>query len=113
MRYLHRFTLIAWEANAMLDQGETLDIEETREKIHDGSLVDWFAMTFGDQIDMSLYNEEDRDETARVLAEIDGGVDVRRKFGVEHGGLQLIVALCLQAIQGGEESYAQDSSEAT
>jgi len=97
----------------MLDQGETLDIVETREKIHDGSLVDWFAMTFDDQTDMSLYDEEDRSETARVLAEIDSGVDVRRKFGVEHGGLELIVALCLQAIQGGEKSYAQDSREAT
>jgi hypothetical protein len=113
MRYLHRFTLLAWEANAMLDRGETLDIEETRQKIHDGTLVDWFAMTFGDQTDMSLYNEEDRRETARVLAEINGGVNARRKFGVERGGLQLIIALCVQAIQGGEESYAQDSREAT
>lgn len=92
----------------MLDHGRTLDIGSTREKIHDGSLVDWFAATFGEEVDMSLYDDVDRRETAHVLAEIDGGANARRKFGVENGGLQLIVALCLQAIQGGEEAYTPD-----
>jgi hypothetical protein len=105
MRYLHRFTLLAWEANSMLDQGETLDIDETRAKIESGELIDWFAERFASETDMSLYGPDDRNEAARVLADIDGGVDARRKFGVENGGLQLIVALCLQAIQGGEDDY--------
>jgi hypothetical protein len=106
MRYLHRFTFLAWEANAMLDAGESLDIDETREHIQDGQLIDWFARRFSEKTDLSLYETEDKSETARVLASIDNVANSRRKFGVERDGLSLIVALCLQAIQGGEETYA-------
>lgn len=108
MRYIHHFTLLGWEANAALDRGEGLDIDETREHIRDGTLIDWLADQFSEQSDFSLYTDEDRPETARVLAEIEGGVDARRKFGVERNGLSLITALCLQAIQGGEEAYAEN-----
>jgi hypothetical protein len=79
MRYLHRFTILAWEANAMPDAGESLDIDETREHIQDGQLIDWFARRFSKKTDLSPYETEDRSD---------------------------IVALCLQAIQGGEETYA-------
>jgi hypothetical protein len=111
VNYLHRFTFLAFEANAMLDRGQSLDIEETREKIDEGDLIDWFAESFPGEVDMSLYGDEDKRATAHVLAEISGGVNAHRKFGVENGGLQLIVALCLQAIQGGEEAYASDPDE--
>ncbi|MGE0065891.1 MAG: hypothetical protein AB7T48_00935 [Solirubrobacterales bacterium] len=108
MRYLHRFTFLAFEANAMLDKGKSLDIDETREKIDSEGLIDWFAESFPGEVDMSLYDDNDKREATHVLAEISGGVNARRKFGVENGGLQLIIALCLQAIQGGEQAYAPD-----
>ena len=108
MRYLHRFTFLAFEANAMLDRGKSLDIDETREKIDGGDLIDWFAESFPGEVDMSLYDDNDKREATHVLAEISGGANARRKFGVENGGLQLIIALCLQAIQGGEQAYARD-----
>jgi hypothetical protein len=111
MNYLHRFTFLAFEANAMLDRGRSLDIDETREKLDGGDLIDWFAESFPGEVDMSLYGDDDKRETAHVLAKISGGVNSRRKFGVENGGLQLIIALCLQAIQGGEEAYARDPAE--
>jgi len=40
-----RYTFLAFQFNMLLDQGETLPIEEVQEKIEDGSLVGLYRTT--------------------------------------------------------------------
>lgn len=48
---------------------------------------------------MSLLSGDDRDALLRFFGSLANSVDARRKFGIEHNGLLLLVAYAMEGIQ--------------
>lgn len=59
----------------------------------------WLKDTFGDRIDLSLYDDADKAEVSERFASLASAVDSRRKFGVERNGLALIAAWSYEMLQ--------------
>lgn len=80
----------------LLDAGHSEPVDTTWEHIADGTLFDHLGSEFG--ADVSLLSKKDR---AKVVAAFAGmaGINARKRFGVEHNGLALVVALANEAIQ--------------
>jgi hypothetical protein len=94
-----RFTFLGFHLNGLLDDGKTLDFDQTRKHVDDGSLFPWLEEEFGDGVDLSLYTPEDLAAVLEVFQGLSNAVNSRRKFGVEHNGLSLLVAYCFEGIQ--------------
>jgi hypothetical protein len=83
----------------LLDNGKSLSCEETVAHIDDGSLFSWLTSEFADEVDLSLYKDEDRQTMLSLFQDLANAVDARRKFGVENNGIALLAAYCFEAIQ--------------
>lgn len=94
-----RYTLLGFGVNALLDRGESLDIDETRKHAGEESLLGWLKDRFGQDIDLSPYEAADKAEVSERFASLANAVDSRRKFGVERNGLALISAWCFEMVQ--------------
>jgi hypothetical protein len=94
-----RYTWLGFQVNALLDNGDSLEIDETRKHAEEETLFSWLKDRFGDRIDLSLYEDADRAEVSDRFAALANAVDSRRKFGVEHNGLALIAAWCFEMLQ--------------
>ena len=99
MNEVTRLTFLGFYLNGLLDGGETLSIDETRKHVSDGSLFAWLKKNFGVGVDLSLYGPDDEAAVAELFESLTNAVDARRKFMVEHNGLALLVAYCLEGIQ--------------
>ena len=99
MKEVTRFTFLGFYLNGLLDRGEALSIDETRKHISDGSLFTWLKKNFGGGVDLSLYLPDDEAAVVELFESLANAVDARRKFMVEHNGLALLVAYCLEGIQ--------------
>jgi hypothetical protein len=103
-----RYTYLAFELTNLLDDGLVVDIDEVRQRLDDGTVLDWLQEQFGGDphnFDPSLYSDEERRIVVGALNNIAVAVDARRKFGVENNGLTLLLALAIQAVQVGPEEY--------
>jgi hypothetical protein len=103
-----RYTFLGFELNHLLDQGLSVDIDETRERLDQGTVFEWLEEQFAQEpyyLDLSLYEQEERETIIRAFQSISNAVDARKKFGVERNGIALLVAFCLQILQAGPEDY--------
>jgi hypothetical protein len=96
-----RFTGVVWTFLRLLDSGEVEPLDVIEAKIEDGSLFQYLGGKY--DVDTSLLPEADQ---ARVLEffRTMAGVDSRRKFGVEHNGIALVIALASEGIQQAVDS---------
>ena len=111
MRSELRYTYLAFELTHLLDGGVVVDIDETRERLDDGTALDWLEERFAGEphhFDPSLYSPEEREIVVRSLANVALAVNARKKFGVEKNGIALLLACAIQVIQGGPEEYEQE-----
>lgn len=100
---LSTLTFIAFSLNSAIDSGryDTLAIGEVREAIQAGTIFAFLTTKLGHDIDLTIF-AADAGAEAELLAEwqdMDEAIDARRKFGVEHRGLPLLVAFLLEGIQ--------------
>lgn len=93
-----RYTFLAFEINHQIDEGKKLDIEETKSHIVDGTLFDWLKGQY-DDMDLSLYREDEKSKVLELFVSLKENVDSRRKFGVEKDGLSLLLAYCIEGLQ--------------
>lgn len=96
-----RYTFLAFQFNMLLDQGETLPIEEVQAKIEDGSLFGWLEDRYGKEphfLDLSLYDVKERGTILASFQEL-LGVNADRKFGVTRNGISLCLAYCIEILQ--------------
>lgn len=96
-----RYTFLAFQFNLLLDQGETLPIEDVQEKIEDGSLFDWLEERYGKEphfLDLSPYEDQERGTILAAFQEL-LGVNADRKFGVTRNGISLCLAFCIEVLQ--------------
>jgi hypothetical protein len=94
-----RYTWLGFQVTALLDEGDVLDIDDTRKHALDETLFSWLKDRFGGRIDLSLYEAADRAEVSERFASLANAVDSRRKFGVERNGLALLGAYSFEMVQ--------------
>jgi hypothetical protein len=96
-----RYAVLGFAVNKLLDRGDVLDLEDTRDHIDAGSLFDWLKDKFGGDMERSMSIYQDADVAAvleRFRAFVNfPGLDSR--FGVEHNGLALVAAYCFAGLQ--------------
>ncbi len=100
MPYFRDDTFLAFQFNMLLDQGETLPIEEVQEKIEDGSLFGWLEDRYAKEpcfLDLSLYEAQERGTIVAAFQEL-LGVSADRKFGITHNGISLCLAFCIEVL---------------
>lgn len=98
----NRFTAVVWIFLSLLDSGEVEPLDVIWAKIEDGTLFQYLGGKY--DVDVTLLPEADQ---ARVLAffrAMANVVDSRRKFGVEHNGIALIIALASEGVQQSVDS---------
>lgn len=100
---LSTLTFLAFYLNGAIDSGryDVLAIEEVRKAIQEGTIFAFLKTKLGSDIDLSIF-DADAAAKAELLAEwqdMDNAIDARRKFGVEHRGLPLLIAFLLEGIQ--------------
>jgi hypothetical protein len=96
-----RYTFLAFQFNMLLDQGETLPIEEVQEKIEDRSLFEWLESRYGKEphyLDLSPYEAQEQRTILAAFQDL-AGVNADRKFGVTRNGLSLCLAFCIEILQ--------------
>jgi hypothetical protein len=95
-----RFTYLAFELNAMLDRGCLLSIESTRRHVDDGTVFDWLDSQLESQPDLdgTPLDPQVRADILEVFRPLND-LDSLRHFGVEHNGVALLLAYCVEGIQ--------------
>jgi hypothetical protein len=97
---INKLTHLGFYLNGALGSGRHDDVEisAVRAAINQGSIFDFLEETLGDDVDLSLLDNDDRAELLRFWQSLDG-VDAERKMSVERNGLCLLVAFLLEGIQ--------------
>ncbi len=99
MRKITRFTFLSFYLNSLLDKKKLLNIDETKKNIEEGTIFNFLKNNFGDDIDLSLYRDEDKKVMTEFFQSLINAVDEKRKMGIEYNGLALLIAYCLEGIQ--------------
>lgn len=97
MHRVTKYTLLAFELNHNLDIGRNLSIDAVRTKIHDKTLFSWLSNRL--DIDLSPYTDEDKAEILEFFESMADNVDESRKFGISGGGVNLLLAYCIEKLQ--------------
>ena len=96
-----RYSFLAFQFNLLLDQGRVAPIDEVRRHIADGTLFDWLETqyTWAEHgMDLSLYDVDERRSILKVF-QAASQIPADRKLGIEHNGLALCLAYCIQVMQ--------------
>jgi len=99
MKDLLKFTSLSFDLNSLLDQKKFIDIKKIEDHIESGNIFAFLKEKFGDEIDLSLYGEEDKKYLIEFFKNLLNAVDPHRKFGVENNGITLLLAYCIEGIQ--------------
>ena len=93
------FCHIARRANMLLDRGESLDLNETKQHVSDESLLTWLDEIFPTMnAGLSSISTADRSEVYERFKDM-ASRSTEQKYGVSRNGLALVVAYCIQAIR--------------
>lgn len=100
---LSTLTYFVLEVNAALDTGlfDDISIGEVQQHIESKDVIPWLSKALGEEIDLSLFDDESTNTLHEQLLDILGGYKGQegRKWGVEHRGLCLLVAWGVECIQ--------------
>lgn len=94
-------TFLAFNLNAALDTGKYADLtfKEVADCIEDGSIFNFLKKRLGNDIDLSIYDQNKQNELIAEWQDLLNAVSARRKFGVESNGLCLLIGYLLEGIQ--------------
>ncbi len=97
-----KLTYLILELNSALDSGlyDKIPMREATQHIEAGDVVPWLTGEFK-HMDVSLLDDSDIREYHKLLSEIHGGYagNERRKWGVEHRALCLLIAWTNEILQ--------------
>jgi hypothetical protein len=100
MNVYTRFTVLASQLLSLLDAGKKLDMDSTHSHIRDKTIFSWLEEKFPERIDLSTYKDADLTDMQSLFHTWSLVIDERRKMEVAHNGLCLLIAYCLEAIEG-------------
>jgi hypothetical protein len=99
-------TYLQFNLIAVIDAGkhEGISFAEVKGAIRSGDLFQWIKGRFPGNVDMSFYLDSEPPRADEVIAALDAALDgldgrERKKTGVEHNGVCLLLALTTEAIQ--------------
>ena len=101
--YVPKWTQLLFRLNALIDEGESVGVNEVSDHIQDGTLFQWLAERFP-RLDLSLYQPNvlyPAEVMLEVLQRIDNAAGAS-KFRVSNNGLCQLLAYGLQALQQAE-----------
>jgi hypothetical protein len=90
-----RYSFLAFQFARLLDQGCSATIDETHERIQDGSLLDWLEerFPFADYtFDLSPFDAGDRRSILKVFEAMEIGI-------VENNGIARCLCYCIEVMQ--------------
>lgn len=95
------WSLLAFGLNSALDAGRRLPLDKTIEALAGGRGLEYLERELGDEIDTSMMSGDGRREANEFLAGIAslGLATARKKMGVEHDGVCLALAYCIEVLQ--------------
>lgn len=91
------------EINRLIDSGETLSIEQTREVIENYETVQFLSQEF-EEIDLSLIvdgDHIDEDEVNQLIFQWADGL--RGRTGIQNNGLNLLLAVLIEMFSSSED----------
>ncbi|MDR6624835.1 hypothetical protein [Caulobacter segnis] len=96
-------TYLQFNLIAVIDAGshQGVSFGDVKAAVRSGNLFAWLEQQFPNDVDMSLYREGRGRELISALTDALEGLDgrERKKTGVEHNGVCLLLALTTEAIQ--------------
>jgi hypothetical protein len=102
---LSSLAFFCFEINSAIEGGnlKPLSFKELYDHIDDSSLFDWLESNNPGLFDFSMFpaGSPERDAVSLVLADAASGLRgrERKKVGIEHSGLHLLIAFLIEAIQ--------------
>jgi len=98
---LTTYTITAFQLNSALDSGayDDIDVSTMKKHLDDGSVFDFLEKRMGLDMDLSFLDGPERAALLDEWQDMAGAISARRKFGVEHKGLALLLAYVLEGIQ--------------
>jgi hypothetical protein len=95
-----KFTSLASQLLSLLDAGKKLDMDHTHNHIRDKTLFNWLQEKFPERFDLSSYTKSDLVYIQEQFDTWSHVIDERRKMEIKNNGLCLLIAYCLEAIEG-------------
>lgn len=94
-------TFLAFYVNSAIDTGryDDLSIDVVRRGVRAGTIFEVLATRLGNDLDLSLLDDAKRAELLDEWQDMEAAIDIRKKFGIERGGLALVMAFILEGIQ--------------
>lgn len=94
-------TFMAFHINRALDNGRHGDItiDVIRREIRGGTIFDYLATKLRGDIDLSIFDNTMRAELVEEWRDMEATIDIHEKFGIERGGLALMMAFLLEGVQ--------------
>lgn len=83
LKKIVKYTFLGYALNSLLDLGMSLAYSETVKHIENGTLFEWLVRKFGDKLDLSIYNEDDKKAALKQFQVLLDVADSKGKFGVE------------------------------
>jgi hypothetical protein len=87
-----RYSFLAFQLTMLLDEGQSMPVEEARRRIHDGSL---FGRLEELRADVSLYDAGERRAVLSVFEDLSDNAD----FAETRNGIALCLAFCIEVMQ--------------
>ncbi len=104
MKYPVKYTFLGFYLNSIVDNGGFVELDIIQSKINGKAVFSYLKEKFGDELDISLYTENEIIEIEDYFYNLDNATDARRKFGIEKNGICLLVAYCFEALQHNPEN---------
>jgi hypothetical protein len=94
-------TFLAFYLNGAIDTGryDDLGIDEIKREVREGTIFTFLRNRLGSDIDLSVLDAPKEEELLAEWQDMLAAVNERRKFGIEHRGLPLLVAYLLEGVQ--------------
>ncbi len=99
--HLTTYTFLAFQLNSAIDTGsyDDLTIDEAKDAIERGTVFEFLQDRLGDDLDISILSQTDRATLVAEWQDMLAAIDERRKMGIRHRGLTLLIAYVLEGIQ--------------
>lgn len=97
------FTFLGFYLNSLLDQGKTLDLNETHEKIREEKIFSFLEEKYEKEIDLSVYKKDDLKKMTLFFKGLSEYTDEEKKMGVQSNGICLLLAYCFEGAQRKED----------
>jgi hypothetical protein len=96
---LYKLTGLAEDLNAALDAGKSIPLDAVSAAMEARTVLDFLKGKLGNDLDLSLWDNDDRIEMQNEWHSMDNAIDPARKLGVRRNGLCLLIAFILEGVR--------------